>query len=132
MNSCQVCGRKTKRRSNKYCSNKCQAEDRYNKYIERWKSGQNVLTKNISRYIRRYLVEKLGNKCQICGWHEINLVTGRVPLEVDHISGNSKDISESNLRLICPNCHSLSPNFRNLNKGKGRVWRKEKYIRVKK
>ena len=61
--------------------------------------------------------------CSICGWKQKNLVTGRIPLEIDHVNGNAEDNSEQNLRLICPNCHSLSSNFRNLNKGKGRSWR---------
>ncbi len=52
-----------------------------------------------------------------------NPVTGKVPLEIDHIDGDSENNKEENLRLICPNCHSLTPSFRNLNKGKGRAWR---------
>jgi 5-methylcytosine-specific restriction endonuclease McrA len=43
--------------------------------------------------------------------------------------GNSENNLEENLRLLCPNCHSLSPNFRNLNKGYGRKWRVNKYKR---
>lgn len=92
--------------------------------------SRGINTRNISAHIRRYLVEKYGEACTICGWSSKNMVTGKVPLEIDHINGNSENNSEDNLRLICPNCHSLSVNFRNLNKGKGRVWRNKKYIKL--
>jgi HNH endonuclease len=106
----------------------------YHKYIEKWKVGLvdgsvGVAAKNISGHLRRYLLEKYGSSCVICGWHEKNIATGKVPIEVDHIDGDSENNSESNLRLICPNCHSLTSSFRNLNKGKGREGRRLKYIK---
>ncbi len=132
---CINCKTELKRRSQiKYCSNKCQIEHQYKKYIIQWKKGKKdgtrgILTKNISKYIKRYFIEKNGESCVLCGWNKKNLSTGRVPLEIDHIDGDSENNLEENLKLICPNCHSLTTNFRNLNKGKGRLWRKNKYIR---
>ena len=41
-------------------------------------------------------------------------------LQVNHIDGNYKNNREENLELLCPNCHSLTPNYRSLNRGKGR------------
>jgi predicted restriction endonuclease len=80
----------------------------------------------LSKYIKRYLVEKYGEKCCQCGWNKRHSVTGRVPLEANHINGNAEDNRESNLELLCPNCHSLTANFRFLNKGMGRACRRKR------
>lgn len=133
MNSCLACGSALKKPNTHYCSNKCQGNFEYTEYIKKWKlgkvnGGRGVSAKNISRHLMRYLREKY-DSCMLCGWSQINSVTGRVPLEIDHINGDSDNNSEENLRLICPNCHSLSPNFRNLNYGNGRSWRRLKYIK---
>lgn len=126
---CTTCGKLiTHRNASRFCSLKCQAANNYNRYIQRWKTGSEngnigISTRFVSRYIMRYLREKYQNKCSLCGWNQRNPVTDKVPLEVDHIDGNSGNNKEENLRLICPNCHSLTPYFRNLNKGNGRAWR---------
>jgi len=135
MGHCLVCNKATKRKAYKYCSNKCQRTYQYKEYIKKWKQGlvsgnRGIITKNISSHIKRYLTDLYGEKCFLCGWKQKNLITGKIPLEIDHINGNADDNVELNLRLICPNCHSLSPNFRNLNKGKGRFWR-SKYLKSK-
>ncbi len=116
----------------KYCSNKCQSDYQFWVYIAQWKNSlvdgnRGVATRNISRYLKRYLTEKFGERCSQCGWNKKHPVNGISPLEVDHIDGDSENNKEENLRLLCPNCHSLTSNFRNHNKGKGRVWRKTKY-----
>ena len=35
-----------------------------------------------------------------------------VPLELNHINGDHGDNTKSNLELICPNCHALTPHYR--------------------
>lgn len=54
-------------------------------------------------------------ECELCGWHEIS-PDGRVPVELDHINGDHSDNRIHNLRILCPNCHSLQPTHRGRNK----------------
>jgi hypothetical protein len=56
-------------------------------------------------------------KCEECGWAKRS-ADGRLPLELDHINGNSRDNRLINLRVLCPNCHSLQPTHRGRNRKK--------------
>lgn len=126
-NKCLNCGNIT---TNKYCDSKCQHELKYKEYIKEWKNGLNEGVRGegqISRYIVKYLFDKHNNKCSKCGWSEINTHTGRVPLEVEHIDGDSSNNSPDNLTLLCPNCHSLTETYKGANRGNGRYYRRERY-----
>lgn len=114
---------------NTYCSSKCQAEFNFKEYIKKWKNGEvdGMCGKYaISRYIRKFLMNEYNNKCSKCGWGEINPYTKTVPLEVHHKDGNYRNNDEDNIELLCPNCHSLTQNYKAANKGNGRKNR-EKY-----
>ncbi len=56
-------------------------------------------------------------QCEICGWAERS-IDGRLPLELDHVNGDRYDNRIENLRILCPNCHSLQPTHRGRNKGR--------------
>ncbi len=53
-------------------------------------------------------------KCELCGWAEKS-EDGRIPVELDHINGDRYDNRLQNLRILCPNCHSLQPTHRGKN-----------------
>ena len=132
MSTCSACGVSLSSSQRRYCSNTCQAQFQYRAYIEQWQrclvdGSRGTLARNLSRHVHRYLTHKFSEKCSICGWNKPHPISGRCPLEIDHIDGNSENNNESNLRLVCPNCHALTHTYRNYNSGRGRVWRKNKY-----
>ncbi len=120
---CPICGKEPYRSFYKYCSNACQMEYQYQSHIEKWKKGEEHGLNSIglvSPYIKKYLRRKFGDKCCLCGWAKVNPKSGVVPLVADHTDGNWRNNIESNLRLLCPNCDSLSPTYAGLNRGNGR------------
>ncbi len=58
--------------------------------------------------------------CEECGWARCS-IDGRIPVELDHINGDRHDNRIENLRILCPNCHSLKTTHRGKNKHKARV-----------
>lgn len=121
---CLNCGTKLHKGQYKYCCFKCQREYQRNIYIEKVDNGEeNGLKKTGNTYkvsdsIRSYLLQKYDNKCQKCGWGEINPITGKCPLEIHHVDGNRSNNKLDNLELLCPNCHSLTSNYCYLNSKK--------------
>lgn len=127
---CCVCNKEYKafKIGSKYCSGKCHKEHISNKRIKEWKDatsrGENVPYK---RWMRKYLFEKYDSKCCKCGWNKVNPFTGNVPLELEHIDGNSNNNKEENLELLCPCCHALTSTYKGANRGNGRFSRRKRY-----
>lgn len=82
--------------------------------------GKKILLKKIliinSKYTttnhlkHRLIKEKVMiNECVECGITEWR--GKKLSLHLDHINGTNNDNRISNLRLLCPNCHSLTPTY---------------------
>jgi hypothetical protein len=59
---------------------------------------------------KRILIEA-NYSCGRCGFNE-RRSDGHPIVEIDHIDGDNQNNSRDNLRVLCPNCHALTPNFR--------------------
>ena len=118
---CEYCNKEltNEQRHNKYCSQKCASLAKSQKKIEAWLTGEksgNCKNGQLSATIRNYLLEKVNYQCELCGWNKVNPATNKIPLEIHHIDGNYENNEPSNLQVLCPNCHALTPNFKALNK----------------
>ena len=81
-----------------------------------------VLNSHYGLYQLKKRLFRLGLKkavCEECGWAQVSS-DGRIPIELDHINGDRYDNRLENLRILCPNCHSLKPTHRGRNKGRRR------------
>ena len=128
---CLNCGKEIKEISHspKYCSHECANEHKYKEWIKRWKNGEEDGMSgeyNLSKAIKRYLLEKHDYKCEKCGWGEKNEFTETIPLEIHHIDGDYTNNKEENLQVLCPNCHSLTETHKSHNK-RGRAGRRKYY-----
>lgn len=134
---CKECGKEIVDYSNKlkrlYCGRPCHKQRQYSEYIRLWLLGEvsGIVGKGmaVSSHVKRWLRENRGDRCELCGWNQRNIHTGKIPVQVDHEDGNHMNTRPENVRLLCPNCHSLTPTYGGRNKGHGRKCRRDRYAK---
>jgi hypothetical protein len=98
-----------------YCSHKCQRDYQFTQEtLPKIENGLVSERKTLKNYLRKIR----GNCCEKCGisdWHGQPL-----SLELDHVNGDASNNKPENIRLLCPNCHSLMPTSKGKNRGNGR------------
>lgn len=79
-----------------------------------WLNPLKKQSKNVETLSRKALkcnlIIKRGHICQRCNLDE--WLGELITLEVHHIDGDNLNNKESNLQLLCPNCHSQTDNWR--------------------
>ncbi len=120
---CLACGAATM--NPRFCCQPCQHAFQSRGKVEQWLSGEKTY-ETVKWFMRTWLLEKSNNACSRCGWDERNPLTGKSPLDIDHINGNRKDNRAENLRVLCPNCHSLTETYKALNSAPNRRRRSQK------
>lgn len=77
-------------------------------------NGSTINSYNLkNRLLKEGLFSRVCSNCNLTHW-----LGDEIPLELDHINGVSNDNRFENLRLLCPNCHALTPTYRGKNKFK--------------
>ena len=122
---CQYCGGviTAAKRERKYCSWSCAT--RAHQEVKWAKMDKQEYLIGCHPTIKRYLIDRRGHECEICGLSEWRQQP--IALILDHIDGNSDDNHRDNLRLVCPNCDAQLPTYKGRNKGNGRYFRRQRY-----
>lgn len=125
---CPHCGNTNKVKYNSalgYCNTKCQMASQTIKLIAAWLNNEisGTIKKGWqigpAKFIRPYLLSCCDYACQECGWN-IRHPDGSSTLQIHHLDNDASNNVIDNLRVLCPNCHSLTESFGRRNKSSTR------------
>lgn len=77
-------------------------------YADVIKDGRIISRESLKKKLLREGLKEY--KCESCGLTE--WMGKQIPLELHHKDGNQGNINLDNLQLLCPNCHTLTDNYR--------------------
>ena len=129
---CIQCEVKLEKSQQKFCTGSCRSawkwDQRKNRIVEEQKVE--LGSEQVNRVTaKRYLLEVMGNVCDICNTSE--WMCQPMPLILDHTDGNSSNNALANLRLVCGNCDMQLPTYKGRNFGNGRALRRKRYAEGK-
>lgn len=83
-----------------------------------WAKGMLRETENTFTYDGKgnhkdLLIKERGRLCESC--KNTEWLGNLIPLELEHIDGNNRNNTKENLKLLCCNCHALTPTWRGRN-----------------
>lgn len=119
---CAFCGTSLNNAASTYCSIKCHKQHVFVQNLNNWLFVDSDVD---SRRAKDYIKHLFGYKCACCGISEWQ--GDKITLELEHVDGNHKNNCISNLKLLCPNCHSQTHTYKARNKGNGRASRRLRY-----
>lgn len=108
-----------------YCSVACHQAHLFAELFARFTRNEQVA--GSPKLFRRLVLHRDGHicsKCQNTEWQG-----SEIPLELEHIDGDSENNLACNLKMLCPNCHAQTLTYKSKNKGRGRHARRERYAK---
>jgi hypothetical protein len=86
------------------------------------KEKDDTFTYNGKGNHKELLIKERGRECESC--HNTEWLNNPIPLELEHVDGDGRNNTKENLKLLCCNCHALTPTWR---RRKGIVEGRAKY-----
>lgn len=118
---CLQCNSQLKITNKKFCSHPCQRLYSHIEKVNLWLSGATKVASykdgSLAAWAKKYLLEQARHSCTICGWNTPNPVLGKPILCIDHVDGIWTNNKFENVKVLCYNCHTLTPTFGALNIG---------------